>query len=996
MNLYLQNIVEKFDKNNLPSDWLGVVLDKFSKEKSLFDYQQKALENAIKAFYLYYEQFKENKSDFYKHYQNNNDFTDDLSYNVKKESKTIKYLLEYDKDYSVQDDKISFEFFINRMSFWMATGSGKTLVIVKLLELLGYLMQNNKIPKKDILFLTYRDDLLEQFQKHVDEFNSAGHNISINLIDLKQYASSKQNPSLKFGNTLDVYYYRSDLISDEQKDKIVNYKNYDNNGNWYILLDEAHKGDREDSKRQIFYSILSRNGFLFNFSATFTDDRDYATCVYNFNLAKFIEDGYGKHIYISKENIKALEKKQDLTEIEKQKILLKIFVLQAAISKQFEKIRKISSNLYHKPLLLTLVNSVNTDDSDLELFFKEIEKIATGKGNDEILNTAKEEISNELSSESAKFEFENKHLDKNIIKIIENITYLDILNYVFNSSTTGKIEVLKIPSNKQELVFKLATSDRPFALMKIGDISEWIKNKLSGYEIIEKFDNESIFKNINNNEDISILMGSRSFYEGWDSNRPNIILFINIGKGIDAKKFVLQSIGRGVRIEPLPHKRRRAVYLYNNNEIDKNIFEIIKDYIEPLESLFVFGTKADNLKEVIDTLNKEKPEVLLGDLFEINPAIKDKELLIPVYRDSEKIIVEEKDIVKYPIHPEDYKIVKNYFSYIGDKIALCKFDCDVRVLNKIKEGFNGHKNDYFIESKDQIKINNPQFLLQNIFKHFSNKAKEFKTFKLLEEEIIHFKRINITADKLNSLREKIEKVKRAKDKEKEESLIDKEFDEGKISRNEYKKKIKEIENNFIKEVETFYSPNEKLKIKYIANHYYLPVALTESEKNDFIQHIIKHKSEVDFINELETYLQKEDNFFKQFDWWFFSKIDETLDEVYIPYYNPKTNRIDKFKPDFIFWLKKGNDYTILFVDPKGTEHTDSYRKIDGYSRIFEKLEDGKKISVEFNHNGFKIKTKLFLFTKKDTSSIPDNYKSYWFNNFIDFEKNNKNKTKATI
>jgi superfamily II DNA or RNA helicase len=981
MNLYLQNIVESFNLNNLPADWLGIDFYKFSNEKSLFDYQQKALENALKALYLYYEQYEESKSDFYKHYQNNG-LNQDLSYNIKKESKTLKYLLEYDKDYPINDDKISFEYFINRMSFWMATGSGKTLVIVKLLELLGYLMQNNKIPKKDILFLTYRDDLIDQFQKHIDEFNNAGHNITINLIDLKQYASYKQNPILKFGNTIDVYFYRSDLISDEQKDKIVNYNNYDNNGNWYILLDEAHKGDREDSKRQTFYSILSRNGFIFNFSATFTDDRDYATCVYNFNLARFIEEGYGKHIYISKENIKALENKQDFTDAEKQKILLKIFILQAAINKQFEEIRKISNNLYHKPLLLTLVNSVNTDDSDLEIFFKEIEKIALGNGNKEILEKAKEEIIAELSSNEAKFEFEEKQLNQNLQEIIQNLNYSDILSYVFNSSTNGKIEVLKIPSNKQELIFKLATSDRPFALMKIGDITEWIKNKLYNYEIIEKFDYESIFKNINNNEDISILMGSRSFYEGWDSNRPNIILFINIGKGTDAKKFVLQSIGRGVRIEPLPNKRRRAVYLYNNQEIDYDIFYKIKDYIEPLESLFVFGTKADNLKEVIETLKQEKPEVLLGDLFEINPAVKDKDLLIPVYRDSDKIIVEEKDIVKYPIHPDDYEMVKNYFIYINEKVALSKYDCDVRVLNKIKVGFNGHKKDYFIETKEQLKINNPEFLLQNIFKHFSNKTKEFQTFKKLDEEIIHFKRINITADKLNSLRQKIEKVKNAKDKEKVESLIDKEFDEGKISREEYKQKIKEIESNIVKEAESTYSTNERLKIKYIANHYYLPVALTESEQLDFIQHIIKHKSEVEFVNELETYLQQENNFFKQFDWWFFSKLDETLDQVYIPYYNPKTNRIDKFKPDFIFWFKKGEEYTILFVDPKGTEHTDGYRKIDGYSRIFETGE--QKGSRDFSYNGFTINTKLLLKSRRGIAEVLDNYKRYWFDNFDDF------------
>jgi len=977
MNLYLQNIVENFNLNNLPADWLGVDFKVFSKEKSLFDYQQKALENALKALYLYYEQYKENKSAFYKHYQNNG-LNQDLSYNVKKESKTLKYLLEYDKDYPIQGDKISFEYFINRMSFWMATGSGKTLVIVKLLELLGYLIQNNKIPEKEILFLTYREDLLEQFKKHVNEFKQK---IQINLINLREYASSKRNRA-RFSNFVNVYFYRSDLISDEQKDKIVNYKNYDNNGNWYILLDEAHKGDREDSKRQTFYSILSRNGFIFNFSATFTDDRDYATCVYNFNLARFIEEGYGKHIYISKENIKALENKQDFTDAEKQKILLKIFILQAAINKQFEEISKISNNLYHKPLLLTLVNSVNTDDSDLEIFFKEIEKIALGNGNKDILEKAKEEIIAELSSSEAKFEFEKKQLNQNLQEIIQNLNYSDILSYVFNSSTNGKIEVLKIPSNKQELIFKLATSDRPFALMKIGDITEWIKNKLTNYEIIEKFDNESIFRNLNNNEDISILMGSRSFYEGWDSNRPNIILFINIGKGTDAKKFVLQSIGRGVRIEPLPNKRRRAVYFYNNQEIDNDIFNKIKDYIEPLESLFVFGTKADNLKEVIETLKQEKPEVLLGDLFEINPAVKDKDLLIPVYRDSDKIIVEEKDIVKYPIHTDDYEMVKNYFIYINEKVALIKYDCDVRVLNKIKVGFNGHKNDYFIETKEQLKINNPEFLLQNIFKHFSNKTKEFQTFKKLEEEIIHFKRINITADKLNSLRQKIEKVKNAKDKEKVESLIDKEFDEGKISREEYKQKIKEIENNIVKEAESTYSPNEKLKIKYIANHYYLPVALTESEQADFIQHIIKHKSEVEFVNELETYLQQENNFFKQFNWWFFSKIDETLDEVYIPYYNPKTNRIDKFKPDFIFWLKKGDEYTILFVDPKGTEHTDGYRKIDGYSRIFETGE--QKGSRDFSYNGFTINTKLLLKSRRGIAEVLDNYKRYWFDNFDDF------------
>ncbi|MDG2861173.1 DEAD/DEAH box helicase family protein, partial [Vibrio parahaemolyticus] len=176
----------------------------------------------------------------------------DYDLKKKQDSKTAKYLLEYDKDYLAIDSKISFSHFINRMSFWMATGSGKTLIIVKLIELLGLLIAKGEIPKNDILFLAHREDLLEQFKNHVDEFNSFNFDTKINLRNLKDYESVKRENVLPFAkNEINIFYYRSDLISDEQKEKTVNFRNYDNNGKWYILLDEAHKGDKEDSKRQI-------------------------------------------------------------------------------------------------------------------------------------------------------------------------------------------------------------------------------------------------------------------------------------------------------------------------------------------------------------------------------------------------------------------------------------------------------------------------------------------------------------------------------------------------------------------------------------------------------------------------------------------------------------------------------------------------------------------------------------------------------------------------
>jgi hypothetical protein len=136
---------------------------------------------------------------------------------------------------------------------------------------------------------------------------------------------------------------------------------------------------------------------------------------------------------------------------------------------------------------------------------------------------------------------------------------------------------------------------------------------------------------------------------------------------------------------------------------------------------------------------------------------------------------------------------------------------------------------------------------------------------------------------------------------------------------------------------------------------------------------------------MEKYLDKPDNVFTQFDWWMFSKIDQTLDEVAIPYYNHKKNKIDNYHPDFIFWMQKGEDYLILFVDPHGTVYTDIENKIDYYSKIFETKES--KESKVFAFNGLNIRTKLLLKPAHgSTASVGKNYKRYWFDNFVELEK----------
>lgn len=974
--LILQNIAKNIS-DNLPAAWQGFDLKKFSKEKTLYDFQQDALKNALKVLWKYYEDIvnyqekekieinQKRKEELFKLYTADPNFpAKGADYDLtKKEGKKSAKLLE--EFYPVKNGKVGFENFVNRMGFWMATGSGKTLVIVKLIEIFKRLIEKKEIPANDILFLTYREDLINQFKEYVKEFNASNSDIFINLKSLKEYDDVKRNTQSLFRDReIIVFYYRSDLISDEHKEKIVDFRNYDNGGRWYILLDEAHKGDKEESKRQIVYSILSRNGFLFNFSATFTDPRDFLTTVFNFNLKEFIEAGYGKSIYLSEEEIKAFKEKEDFSPLEKQKIVLKSLILLTYIRKFAEKIKKVKKELYHYPLLLTLVNTVNPKEiekePDLVLFFKEIEKIGQGKINKKIFDSAKKELVERFTIEK-KMQFPDKE-EFNIEKeVLEKISFQDVLENVFNSRSPGNIEVLTIPGNRQEMVFKLRTSEKPFALIKIGNISSWLKGQLEGYEINESFDNESMFNKLNRDDsDINILMGSRAFYEGWDSNRPNLILFINIGVGSEAKKFVLQSTGRGVRIEPIKNERKRLNYLYIAQKIKESVYNKIKKQVLPIETLFIFGTNANALKETIKTFEEIKgDEYPVGQYFKINKKAEKLPLFVPVYEPADYILAEAKQPKSYVIEKEDFNLAKSYFEYFDDKrVFLVKHETEPKILKTIEKSFAEPLNYYKFEKVTAIL--NPELILSRIINHFSIIPEEFDHFEKVEKGkfIIHFEKIKFgKLDRLNEFLRKMEAIKSIEKTEKEKRQQQLElFKEG-------------------RGIDLFSEPFNGIKIKYVPNHYYYPIILSEPKhKIGYLNHIITEESEIKFIKELEEYLMRKDNLFdKRFEWWLFSKLDETTDEVYIPWHNPRTNKIERFKPDFIFWLKekRSKNYYIVFIDPKGTEHTEAYRKIDGFKDIF--------WNKTFPHDDFEIRVKLFC-KPEDKAYAIEKYKEFWLDN----------------
>jgi superfamily II DNA or RNA helicase len=990
--IILQDIADSIDfHSDLPPSWSTFNnFVSFSKRKTLFDYQEEALKNSIKILYFYFQSAEDYRVDeplelndkrktrLLEEYERRGLEPALLQINESKSKKIFQILSEF---FETKGNSIPFKNLINRMTFWMATGSGKTLVIVKLIEILNTLMRRGEIPPYDILILTCREDLVGKMEEYIKEYNE--HNIlKIRLWSLKDFNKVKYGGVLPRGeNSIDVFLYRSDLISDEEKEKFVNFKNYENGGKWYILLDEAHKGDKEESKRQALYSIMSRNGFLFNFSATFTHPMDIYTTVYNINLAQYVGRGYGKNIYVSEQEFEAFrDNKEDFSDLGKQKIVLKTLILLAYLKKNYEEIRrKTNLNIYHIPMMLTLTHTVNPKDvgkePDLVLFFREIEKIAQGKLTNEILERAKAELIEEFERRNH-YVFGSESLSINS-EALASITYDDILTQVFNSQTFGSIEVLVLPSNKQELAFKLKTSDRPFASVKIGDISGWLKETLSGYEIIERWENESFFERINKDDsDINILMGSRAFYEGWDSNRPNIINFINIGMGTDARKFITQSIGRGSRIEPIKDKRKRINYLRSakDSEAEKIASIVGLELFNPLETLFIFGTKKDVIREIITTMKEEK--LRLGETIslDVNPKAQGVILLIPCYKEMKRIPITK--IPKFSVSKESLIFLREYIKWIEDDRILLNLHfsesgSNLDDLIRFKEFVENDEK--FIFTNNTAVLVPPSILIQQLVSHVNILTEELEKFKQLEEEIVHFKRIGVFLDenKIKDLRERIEKVKNYPQKKTEEQELDKQY--GRIPREEYDKKRSEIEKKY-SERENFSFGGKDIGIYYVAEHYYVPLLSTE-EKIEWINHIIKTPSEHKFIKDLMEYLKQENNLFKKFDWWMFSKIDEHLDKVHIPYYDGSSNLVRRFKPDFIFWLCKDRDYYILFIDPKGISHTEFGYKVDGYEKIFKKEDNSIKT---FQEHGFKIKVFLNLYTT-DTGHLPERmYKEYWF------------------
>lgn len=938
---------EELNTNKINEPLERLDFKSFDSNKELLDYQQQALINAFRVLVAYFRDFKENKKEFYAFYQKHYSFA-----NCDFAKKKLNDLLK--NSFKVENGCVKFENFINRLAFYMATGSGKTIVIIKLVELLSVAIRMGLIPKKNIMFFSANEHLIKQFEKEIERYNRGKDYFKqIDFKNLKSVTNKDFHhaPKDSFIKQIALFYYRADLMNDEEsKENLLNYKDYWDNGENYVILDEAHKGNKSESKRQAIFSLLSLKGFLFNFSATFTEESDLITSVYNLSVGEWVKLGYGKEsVLLKKNNLNAFKDLKDLNDREKEIALLKALLL-LGMQKRYK-----TESYFHDPLMLVFTHSVNVKNSDAEIFFKTLARvIENDDGSD--FSKAKEDLLEELKDPEFLFSA-NKDKDYKVKVFKEGLKSIDfkgLKEEVFYANS-GHIEVIINPKNNQEIAFKLNTSDKVFCLIRIGDITEWICEKLKSVKVVSKnlsFKEESYFSQIDKSS-INILVGSRTFDTGWDSTRPSVILFLNIGLDDDAKKLVKQSFGRGVRIESVKNQRQRLAYL----DIDEAIKEKLKPNAAMLETLFVIPTNHASLEAILkfqkESENKGENRGSWREI-KLEKTRIEHALFVPCYRKEQTNALKISPSTSFKMSEKNFKDLKEYFHLMSEKHFILKHEIyDPKDYTLLKE---------MIQTAHFKKVStwhykDLDYMISEIKgKLYPNQKVPKDEFNALDnEKIVHFKRIKVKAGKKEELIKTIQEVE-------EYAPLDKETLRIKIAQGE----IDPYGAERHRQGKTFKVEDaELLKLK---EHYYTP--LIKAKNCEWLKHVVKVESEIDFLKELqdqETTKTLQENY----DFWAFSKIDEHLDNLFIPYIGEHTTE-RRFFPDFIFWLQKGDTQIICFIDPKGSKHTDYEHKADAYKLFKNKIFNPK------NDPHCKIKKiKVVLKFYGDKDRVGDNYRDYW-------------------
>lgn len=489
---------------------------------------------------------------------------------------------------------------LNKIAFWQATGSGKTLLMhVNIRQFQHYAKKHGVV--KDIskvLLVTPNEGLTEQ---HLREFKESGIPAEV--------FSKRSSSEMYAGQFVEVIEITK--LADESGDKTVAVEFFE--GNNLVLIDEGHRGV-DGNQWKTRRDSLSQAGFAFEYSATFGQAVSAATTgktglmeeygksiLFDYSYRYFYHDGYGKDYHI-------LNIKEDGNEEFVRKYLtgsLLSFYQQQLICR--DNPHMAEHYKLEKPLWIFVGGSVtkslsSKDASDVITiikFFTEFIKDST---------TSKDHLQQILSGRDGLLDNDNVSIFYNAFTYVNgkrmgsDELYLDILKTVFNVANPGaNVYLDNLKGATGELGIRLGDTEAYFGVVNVGEDAKLHKLCMEhGIEGMDKDFSTSLFQGINQKDStINLLIGSKKFTEGWSSWRVSTMGLMNIGRGEGSQ--IIQLFGRGVRLKGFGMSLKRSAALDNFQRPN----EPIPNFIPALETLNIFGIRADYMQQFKQLLEDE-------------------------------------------------------------------------------------------------------------------------------------------------------------------------------------------------------------------------------------------------------------------------------------------------------------------------------------------------------------------------------------------------------
>ena len=503
---------------------------------------------------------------------------------------------------------------LNKLAFWNATGSGKTLLMhVNILQYLHY--QKNK--DLTVFVITPNEGLSEQ---HLAEFTASS--LPASLFD-------KNKPFQGTGLFNDIQIMDINKLADKDGELTVAVDRF-LDLNKLVLVDEGHRGSSGDqwiARRQ----KLIGDGFAFEYSATFgqavkdgktvkdclfdiqkkigkengitkkaeqqkiptsfADKQEakqkavfetYAKCVlFDYSYKFFYADGYGKEFSIL--NMKAED--YGVADNDRKYFLASLLSFYQQLYLFAKNQEKLTAYNLHKPLWVFVGNTVNAENSDIWAVVEQLAYFLNGKNRSQILAWLNDLLCDKplLLDSKGNAIFRHRFLPLATFKGDLNALYSDILKKLFNTESASHLYLHNIKKASGEVALKVGNNDY-FALINVGDSSELLKSavELENVSVEQDEFSDGLFGTINQDSStLNLLIGSRKFTEGWSSWRVSTMGLLNMGRGEGSQ--IIQLFGRGVRLKGRNFSLRRTPI----NEMPKGLG------LDKLETLNIFGIKAD-------------------------------------------------------------------------------------------------------------------------------------------------------------------------------------------------------------------------------------------------------------------------------------------------------------------------------------------------------------------------------------------------------------------